>query len=178
MAPTQLICRIRVEKAYDCNGSTEQLEHSAVFDIKDCPEAGIELRTQWAREVVNHFGVIHNAIQPYDFLARLDGSVKLLPVLAPEGECYPARFQIPPDTIRELDHHETIKRAERFAMASLLYEILSGRKPFEESTDDEVQHYFSNAVFPDDASSLPHSLIIYSGWSEEFSQELNKIGMS
>ena len=178
MSPAQLICRIRVDKANDCNGSTEQLEHSAVFDIKDCPEAGIELRTQWAREVVNHFGVIHNAIQPWDFLARLDGSVKLLPVPAPEGEVYPVRFQIPPGTIRELDHHEKIRRAKRFAMASLLYEILSGTNPFEELTDDEVQHRFSNAVFPDDANSLPHSLIIYSGWSEEFSQELNKRGMS
>ena len=178
MSPAKLICRIRVDKANDCNGSTEQLEHSAVFDIKDCSEAGIELRTQWAREVVNHFGVIHNAIQPWDFLARLDGSVKLLPVSAPEGEVYPVRFQIPPVTISELDHHEKIRRAERFAMASLLYEILSGTKPFEELTDDEVQHRFSNAVFPDNANSLPHSLIIYSGWSEEFSQQLNKRGMS
>ena len=94
-----------------------------------------------------------------------------------EGEVYPARFQVPPDNIRELDHHEKVRRAERFTMASLLYEILSGTKPFEELTDNEVQHRFSNAVFPDDAISLPHSLIIYSGWSEEFSQELNKRGM-
>ena len=139
MAHTQLICRIRMDKVNDCYGSTEQLEHSAVFDIKDCSETRIELRTQWAREVVNHFEVIHNAIQPWNFLARLDGSVKLLPMLTSEGECYPTRFQIPSDTIRELDHHETIKRVEGFAMASLLYEILSGRKSFEESTDDEVQ---------------------------------------
>lgn len=178
MASTQLICRIRVNKANDCNGSTEQLEHSAVFDIKDCAEMGIQLRTQWAREVVNHFGVIHNAIQPWDFLARLDGSVKLLPVPASEGEVYSARFQISPGTLRELDHHEKVKRVERFAMASLLYEILSGTKPFEKLTDDEVQHRFSNAVFSDDASFLSHFLIIYSGWSQEFSQELNKRDMS
>jgi hypothetical protein len=62
-------------------------------------------------------------------------------------------------------------------MASLLYEILSGTKPFEKLTEDEVQHRFSNAVFPDDAICLPNSLIIYSGWSEEFSQELNKRGL-
>lgn len=54
-------------------------------------------------------------------------------------------------------------------MASILYEILSGTKPFEELTDDEVQHRFSSAVFPDDAISLLNSLTIYSGWSEEFS---------
>ena len=177
MAPAQLTCRIRVDKANDCDGDTEQLENSAVFDIKHCPEVGIEIRTQWAREIVKYFGVIHNSIQPWDFLARLDGSVKLLPMSAPEGEVYPARFQVPPDTIHELDHHEKVRRAERFAMASLLYEILSGTKPFEELTDDEVQHRFSNAVFPDDAISLPNSLIIYSGWSEEFSQELSKRGI-
>lgn len=52
----------------------------------------------------------------------------------PESGVYPVRFQIPPGTLRELDHHEKVRRAERFAMASLLYEILSGTKPFEELT--------------------------------------------
>ena len=177
MALVQLTCRIRVDKDNDYDGDTEQPNISAVFDLKDCPEVGIETRTQWAREIMKYFGVIHDSIQPWDFLARLDGTVKLLPMPAPEGEIYPARFQVPPDTIRELDHHEKVRRAERFAMASLLYEILSGTKPFEELTDNEVQHRFSKAIFPDDAISLPNSLIIYSGWSEEFSQELNKRGM-
>lgn len=61
-------------------------------------------------------------------------------------------------------------------MASLLYEIMSGKEPFQELTDDEVQRRFSNGDFPDDAASLPNSLFIYSGWSEEFSQELTKRG--
>jgi len=177
MAPAQLTCRIRVNKAEDYDADNEQPENSAFFDLKDCPEVGIEIRTQWAREVVKYFGVIHNSVRPWDFLCRLDGSVKPLSTSAPEGEAYPARFQIPPGTIRELHHHEKVRRAERFAMASLLYEILSGTKPFEELTDDEVQHRFSNAVFPDDAVCLPNSLMIYSGWSEEFSQELNKRGL-
>ena len=177
MAPAQLTCRIRVNKAENYDADTEQPENSAVFDLKDCPEVGIEIRAQWAHEVVKYFGVVHNSIQPWDFLGRLDGSVKLLPMSAPEGEVYPARFQIPPGTTRELDHHEKVRRAERFAMASLLYEILSGTKPFEELTDEEVQHRFSNAVFPDNAISLPNSLVIYSGWSEEFSQALSNRGI-
>ena len=53
-------------------------------------------------------------------------------------------------------------------MASLLYKILSSTKYFEELTDNKVQHRFSNTIFPDDAISLPYSLIIYSGWSKEF----------
>lgn len=123
---------------------------------------------------MKYFGVVHDSVQPWDFLSKLDGSVKPLPVSASESDVYPARFQIPPDTIREPDHHERVRRAERFSMASLLYEIFTGTKPFEELTDDEVQYRFGNADFPDNASSLPNSLVIYSGWSEEFSMELNK----
>jgi len=169
MAPAQLICRIRVDKAGVYDADTEQPENSAVFDLKDCPEVGIEIRTQWAREIVKYFGIIHDSMRPWDFLGRIEGSVKPLPMSVPESGVYPVRFQIPPGTLRELDHHEKVRRAERFAMASLLYEILSGTKPFEELTDAEVQHRFSNADFPDDAISLPNSLLIYSGWSEEFS---------
>ena len=92
-------------------------------------------------------------------------------------EGYPARFQIPPSTLNGLDHEEKVRRAERFAMASLLYEIMTGRKPFEGLTDDEVRHSFMNGDFPDDAAALPNSLFIFSGWSAEFSQELTRRGM-
>ena len=181
MAPAQLTCRIRVEKGETDDIRTGQLDTSTGSDLKDCPGVSIEIRTQWAREVMKYFGVIPDCIRPWDFIARLDGSVESLqpsaPLSAPGGTIYPARFQIPPGTIGDLDQHEMVKRVERFAMASLLYEILSGKKPFEELPDDEVQRRFSNAVFPDDAQALPNSLVIYSGWSEEFSQELSKRGM-
>ena len=177
MAPAQLICRFRVAKPKSYNGYPGQPEKSAVFDLKDCPEVGIEIRTQWAREVMKYFGDTHNSIRPWDFLGRLDGSLELLPTSASEGDVYPVRFQIPPGTICELGHHEKVRRAERFAMASLLYEIFSGTKPFEELTDEEVQHRFSEAAFPDDAESLPNSLFIHSGWSEDFSQALNTRGI-
>ena len=177
MAPAQLTCRIRLHKAEKYDADTDQPEESAVFDLKDCQEVGIEVRTQWAREIMKYFDITHESVRPWDFLARLDGSVKLLPQSVSQGEVYPARFQIPLDTLRELDQPEKVRRAEKFAMASLLYEILSGMKPFEEMTDGEVQSRFSNAVFPEDAMSLPYSLYIHSGWSEEFSQEVNKRGM-
>ena len=76
-----------------------------------------------------------------------------------------------------LDEAEKVWRVEMFARASLLYEIFSGTKPFEDLTDDEVQDRFSNGKFPNDAISLPHSLNIYSGWSEEFAQKLIRWGM-
>ena len=62
--------------------------------------------------------------------------------------------------MRELDHNQKVKRAEMFAMASLLHEIISGMQPFEGLTDGEVQPRFSNGDFPDDAISLPYSLSV------------------
>ncbi|KAL8698471.1 MAG: hypothetical protein Q9201_006552 [Fulgogasparrea decipioides] len=174
MAPAQLTCRFRVSKAENHDADAERPEDSAVFDLKDCPEVGNEVRMQWASQVVKYFSVAHDSVRPWDFIGKLDGSVELLSLSAPAGDLYSAQFRIPPETIRELDHPDKVRRAERFAMASLLYEIISGKKPFEELTDEEVQHRFSNADFPDDASSLPNSLLMYSGWSEEFSEELNK----
>lgn len=192
MPPSQqLTCRFRVNKAEyhdDEDADNVQPDGSAtLFDLKDCPEVGIDVREKWVLEVVKCFGTSSsnpNSIRPWDFLGNLDGSVRLLPVSAPAASSssseesngvyhYPARFQIPPATIRDLNHDEKVKRTEKFAMASLLYEILSDHKPFEEVTDGrEVQERFSHAVFPDDAKDLPSSLLIYSGWSEEFSQEV------
>ena len=101
-----------------------------------------------------------------------------MPVLEGDpSEGYPSRFQIPPSTLYGCDHDEKVRRAERFAMPSLLYEIMSGRKPFEGLTDNEVQGRFINGEFPDDAVALPNSLFILSGWSREFSQELTRQGM-
>lgn len=177
MASAQLTCRIRVRKAESSNADAVEPQESAICALRDCPDVGIEIRTQWAREVMKLFDELHDHIQPWDLLARLDGSVTPLTMPASLGEVYPARFQIPPSTIRELDHNQKVKRAEMFAMASLLYEIISGTQPFEGLTDDEVQHRFSNGDFPDDATSLPYSLFIYSGWSEEFSRELARRGM-
>lgn len=179
MATAQLTCRIRVLKAENNNHEehiVEPQEHT-VCSLQDCSDVGIEIRTQWAHEVMKLFSEQHDHIRPWDLLAGLDGSVTPLTVPASVGEVYPARFQIPLSTINELDHDQKVKRAEMFAMASLLYEIISGTQPFEELADDEVQHRFSNGEFPDDAASLSCSLFIYSGWSEEFSEKLAVQGM-
>ena len=177
MAHSQIICRFRVNKTEKPDTHAEIIENSVFFDLRDCLEVGIETRMQWTSKVVEYFKVVDDSIRPWDFLGELDGSVKLLPPPSREGVVYPARFQIPLETIRELDHQERVRRAERLVMVSLLYEILSSKKPYEELTDEEIQHRFSNAVFPEDAISLPNSLLLYSGWSEEFSQELNRSGI-
>ncbi len=183
MAPADVTCRIRVEKAEGNDGDNGQSQEVATFPLRDCPDIGIEIRTRWATEVMKHFEQTrkpHTGIRPWDFVAKLDGSIESLTMPVLEGdpsEGYPARFQIPPSTLYGFDHDEKVRRAEMFALASLLYEIISGRKPFEGLTDNEVQGRFINGEFPDDIVALPNSLFILSGWSEEFSQELTRRGM-
>lgn len=72
---------------------------------------------------------------------------------------YPAHYRIPPTSIDSLEQQEQINRQERFALATLLYEIGSGKKPFEWLSSEEVQRY-SSAEFPDDVKNLPPPLFI------------------
>ena len=193
---TELTCRIRVKKTEedeDCGADGVALfPESALVPIQSYADAGIELRTKWAQELMKSFSTSTNTtnnphglqIRPWDFIAMLDGSVKALTAAGPSRNDrgtrkvgYPARFQIPPRTLWGLDEAQKVKRAEMFAMASLLYELLSGTQIFEGLSDEEVQERFSRGEFPPDAASLPNSLVIFSGWSEEFAQELAKQGM-
>ena len=153
------------------------MEDSEVLALKEYADVENETRMQWAGEVRKHFERSKDSVRSWDFLAKLDGSVVCLATTpASAGEVYPARFQIPLDSIRDLDEAQKIRRTKMFAMASLLYEIMSGKQPFEGLTQEEVLQRFSNGEFPDDAVSLPNSLYMYSGWSEEFSHELTGQG--
>lgn len=181
MAPVHLSCRIRVSKSDEEGADTTLFEEPDVFALKDLPDVETETRTKWAFEVMKYFGESQACLRSWDLLAKLDGSVESLAVPLSAGpssadKVYPARFQIPPSSLQGLDDEQKIPRAEKFAMASLVYEIMSGTPPFEGLTDNEVQRRFSNGDFPPDAASLPNSLFIYSGWSDEFSQALNKRG--
>ncbi len=184
MASAELTCRVRVKKVEDSDGDSEQPQEATMLPLSDYPDIRTEIRTRWANEVIKHFGQTgepHNSIRPWDFVAGLDGSIESLSMPELEGdlvENYPARFQIPSSVLYGLDHEEKVRRAERFAMASLLYEIMTGRKPLEGLTDNEVQHRFINGDFPDDIAALPNVLLfILSGWSAEFSQELTRRGI-
>ena len=183
MALAKLTCRFRVKKVEDHDDDCEKLRGATILLLSDHLDVGTELRTRWANEMMKHFEQIeepHISIRPWDFVAELDGSVKSLPMPALESdltEGYPARFQIPPSTLYGLHHEEKVRRAERFAMASLLYKIMTGKEPLEGLTDDEVQYRFLNGDFPNDAAALPNGLLILSGWSAEFSQELTRRGI-
>ena len=160
MSPTEMVCQIQV-----------------LLPLSDCRDASIETRKKWALAVMEHFEerTEHTSIRPWDLVARLDGSVESLATPTSEdslSEGYPACFQIPHGTLHGLETNERVERAEKFAMASLLYEIMTSRKPFEGLPDNEVQNRFTRGDFPDDAATLPLSLFILSGWSKEFSEEV------
>ncbi|MCJ1348536.1 hypothetical protein MMC31_006768, partial [Peltigera leucophlebia] len=158
MAQAVLPCRIRVMKIEEKNGAEGvDLPESAAVPLRDYPDAGIELRTKWAEEMMKSFAESnpHGYVRPWDFIAMSDGSVKALAMEpsrhSDKNAGYPARYQIPPKTLWGLDEAQKVHRAEMFAMASLLYEILSGTQIFEDCSDDEVQDRFSKGEFPDDA---------------------------
>lgn len=183
MESSEVTCRIRVKKFEDNDDASGQPQEATILlPLRDYPDVGTEIRTHWADEVIKHFGQTGeplNSIRPWDFVAGLDGSIESLPMAELEGdliEGYPARFQIPPSALHGLDHKEKVRRAEMFAMASLLYEIMTGRKPLEGLTDNEVQHRFMNGDFPEDVAAMPNLLFILSGWSAEFSQEITRRG--
>lgn len=183
MESSEVTCRIRVKKFEDNDDASGQPQEATILlPLRDYPDVGTEIRTHWADEVIKHFGQTGeplNSIRPWDFVAGLDGSIESLPMAGLEGdliEGYPARFQIPQSALHGLDHKEKVRRAEMFAMASLLYEIMTGRKPLEGLTDNEVQHRFMNGDFPEDVAAMPNLLFILSGWSAEFSQEITRRG--
>ena len=165
MAPTNITCRFQV-----------------LLPLSDCHDPSIEIREKWAMAVMKHFEgrTEYTSIRPWDFVARLDGSVESLATPTSEdslSEGYPACFQIPHGTLHGLETNEKVERAEKFAMASLLYEIMTSRKPFEGLSDNEVQNRFTRGDFPDDAATLPLWLCILSGWSKEFSEEVARTSM-
>lgn len=182
MGESNLTCRLRVKKLADKDDEKGHSQETAILPLKDCPDIDTETRLHWASEVMEHFGETsgsHTSIRSWDFIAAMDGSVESLPVPEVEDgltDGYPTRFQIPPTFIDGVDNGEKVRRAEKFAMASLLYEIMTGRMPLEEVPDNEVRHRFINGDFPEDVVSLPNVLFILSGWSAAFSEELTRRG--
>ncbi|KAF7503454.1 hypothetical protein GJ744_003746 [Endocarpon pusillum] len=109
-------------------------------------------------------GDSRQVIRPWDFILRSDGSFDSLPVpnlkQNTSSGVYSAHYRIPPASIQAFDQQEQVKRQDRFAFGTLVYEIASGKKPLEGLSDEEVQQHYSNAEFLDDVSKLPPGLLI------------------
>ncbi len=159
-------------------------DKSPLFSIHEVDGIPEEVKKQWVGKVAEYIWDPHSdqkgskqIIRPWDFILNSNGSVDSLPVpKLEEGSSsgvYPAHYRIPPSSIEAFDRQEQIDRQERFAFGTLVYEIASGKKPFEGLSGEEVQQRYSNGEFPDDVRSLPPSLLItvLSFWSFEFANK-------
>lgn len=136
------------------------------------------LRQRWAEEIVKIFTSKPNptsTIRPWDILLHPDGSVEALSSEKEGRSFYPSRFRIPPRSILGLDEAEKVKRAERFALGSLLYEVMTANEPFEKLSDDEVQDHYGRGIFPDDVFAMAMGPYILGCWSLEFEREMEKL---
>jgi len=184
MASEEVTCRIRVQKPQSVDEGTTPSEELTGLSLQDFPDVPIETREKWAHNVIAITAPeseVSDTIRPWDLLLHLDGTVSALPVPTSQnsfGIQYPARFRIPPDLILGFDQREKVRRAETFALGSVLYEIETGRKPFEGLDDSEIQRKYSAGEFPPDVSRLKYASVIYFSWSWEFGREFSRLGES
>jgi len=176
MASQEVDCKIRL---LDHQSSDDEITHLAEADLKHRPDISIETRLKWASAVI---AVVHSdsetpdRVRPWCLDLYLDGTVisRLVPL---EGDAYPARFCIPANSLDGCDPQEAIKRTELFALGSLLYEIETGQKPFEDLSDEEVQRKYGAGDFPAEVSDLKLGALISYYWEvTTLKHELEKSG--
>ena len=169
MAVHDSACQLRA-KVHDDEDESRLVEVSELAGISK------EIRVQWIEKIAKCMKSesYSETVRPWEFVVSLDGSVAGCNPILDEGEnssrMYPAHYRTPPGSIDPIDRRQRVKCRERFAFASLLYEIWFLRKPFAELNDEEVQQRHGNAEFPDDIVDRPSRLFIeiLSNWSVEF----------
>lgn len=169
-------CRIRVRWSH--NDVPDVHTTRSLKDIEGLSDMTEELRLRWAGEIEKLFSSsasLAAAVRPWDILLHQDGSAETLSLDKGGGGFYPCRFRIPTHCVLGLDEGEKVNRAERFALGSLLYEVMTANQPFEELSDDDVQDHYSRGVFPDDVFSMAMGPYILGCWSLEFEKEMERL---
>lgn len=180
-SPLETTCRIRIKLQAVNNGPEEIVESHQVSEIAK------EIRKKWIdglRKFINS-GTNKQQIRPIDFILEPDGSVESINEELAETcvssidsstnpKAYPSRYRIPPETIKDLGNEGKVRRAELFALGSLIYEIYQGERLFEGLDDIEIQRKFRNVEFPN-VTHMEQGPIILSCWSVEFARELLKL---
>ncbi|KAM0796134.1 hypothetical protein BDR22DRAFT_825396 [Usnea florida] len=167
-------CQIRVSWPSDDDPG----EHSirTLKDIKDSPAMTEALRQRWTEEILKSFSSPNpdTTIRPWDILLHHGGTIEIRSSEKGSRSSYASRYRIPAQNIVGFDEEEQIKRAERFALGSLLYEMMTASQPFEELCEDEVQDRYSRGTFPDDVFCMAVGPYILGCWSREFEMEMEK----
>lgn len=169
-------CRIQV--SWPSDDISDLCAIRRLRDVEGFPEVTDSLRQRWAEEVVKSFSSSPNhdtSIRSWDVLVRRDGSVDAVFSEKKSPGFYPSRCRIPPHNILGVDEEEKVKRAERFALGSLLYEVMSAKEPFEDLSDDKVQENYSRGIFPEDVFSMAMGPYILGCWSLEFEKEMERL---
>ena len=88
---------------------------------------------------------------------------------------YSAHFRIPPTTLCGVSEKECIKRAQRFAVGSLAYTVMTGNKPFSDLDSALAQHNLEKGIYPEDTMEYPLDVAvqILGLWSQEFAVQFN-----
>ncbi|KAI9763893.1 MAG: hypothetical protein M1840_009005 [Geoglossum simile] len=153
-----------------CRARVRRLSSDELYSLTSCSDVGIVVRQQWVKEVILAFKSPSDTdiIRAWDFVLHLDGAVETRPT-APTGHdfVYPVSFRAPPSLLDEPDQAARVKRLEKFALGSLIYEILSGSKPFSGLSDSEVAGQFSDEKAPDGIFTIDFWPIIYRCWGYE-----------
>ena len=168
-------CRLQV-KWPRSDGSDEHVIRS-LSDIKDSPDRIDKLELQWTQGIVKSFNTDSNqvtTIRPWDILLHQDGSVETLSSDKENPGFYPSRYRIPSQHLLGLDERERVRRAERFALDSLIYQNVTAKQPFQELSGNEVQDRYRSGDFPDDVFSMATGPFILACWCVDFEEELKK----
>lgn len=167
-----MLCRVHVKIP------GEKADSLTLRRPRDVPDISDATRKSWVNGMKQFVssGADYHHIRPLDFLVSLDGSVEVQPssdqaAASTTPFIYPSPYRIPPETITDLEPSEKIRRAELFALGSLIYEVYANEAPFETLGGSDVQAQYRRVRFPA-VTHLPQWPIILSCWSVEFAREL------
>ncbi|KAK0729121.1 kinase-like domain-containing protein [Apiosordaria backusii] len=147
--------------------------------------AGITIsqRLQWTHDaaealhLVHSYGIIHCDVKPENFL--LDSAYRLK-IIDFSGSSFDGilgsafegtRFCLP----RSWDDESTV-RTDLFALGSTIYEIMTGRQPYHDLPDDEVEARYSQQIFPE-VQAVHCGQVIMACWRGEINTAKKAMGL-
>ncbi|KAJ5950646.1 uncharacterized protein N7479_009059 [Penicillium vulpinum] len=150
------------------------LRHGDVRSYLQNYSVDAETRDQWINSAIDAvatihiYGVVHSNISPRNFLVADDFSIRLcdfagsrindLDSLVEEE----TRYRLPSSPSRTII-------TDIFALGSLIYEVSTGVRPFDEiDDDDEIERMFTEQIFPS-LESLEYRDIISKCWRSQYS---------